>query len=85
MKTSHFTESQIINILKQAEAGTPVPELCREHGMSLASFYKWRSKYGAVRAHGISVSSACATFAISQTCYRYKAKLSEDNERVTDW
>ena len=30
----------------QAEAGTPVPELCREHGMSLASFYKWRSKYG---------------------------------------
>lgn len=39
----------------------------------------------AVRAHGISVSSACATFAISQTCYRYKAKLSEDNKRVADW
>ena len=34
MKISRFTESQIINILKQAEAGTPVPELCREHGMS---------------------------------------------------
>jgi len=50
MKTSHFTESQIINILKQAEAGTPVPELCREHGMSLASFYKWRSKYGGMDA-----------------------------------
>jgi putative transposase len=33
-------------ILKQAEAGTPVPELCREHGMSSASFYKWRAKYG---------------------------------------
>ena len=46
MKTSRFTESQIISILKQAEAGTPVPELCREHGMSSASFYKWRSKYG---------------------------------------
>ncbi|MGF7188997.1 putative transposase [Robbsia andropogonis] len=46
MKTSRFTESQIIAILKQAEAGTPVPELCREHGMSSASFYKWRSKYG---------------------------------------
>ena len=39
MKKSRYTDSQIINILKQAEAGTPVPELCREHGMSNASFY----------------------------------------------
>jgi len=46
MKKSRYTDSQIINILKQAEAGTPVPELCREHGMSSASFYKWRAKYG---------------------------------------
>jgi len=46
MKRSRYTDSQIINILKQAEAGTPVPELCREHGMSSASFYKWRAKYG---------------------------------------
>jgi len=46
MKTSRFTESQIIAILKQAEAGTPVSDLCREHGMSNGSFYKWRSKYG---------------------------------------
>lgn len=37
-------------ILKQAEAGTPVPELCREHGMSSATFYKWRSKYGGMDA-----------------------------------
>ena len=50
MKTSRFTQSQIIAILKQAEAGTPVPELCREHGMSNASFYKWRSKYGGMDA-----------------------------------
>ncbi|SDX70718.1 putative transposase [Collimonas sp. OK242] len=50
MKTSRLTESQIINILKQAETGTPVPELCREHGMSSASFYKWRSKYGGMDA-----------------------------------
>jgi putative transposase len=50
METSRFTESQIIGILKQAEAGTPVPELCREHGMSSASFYKWRSKYGGMDA-----------------------------------
>ena len=46
MKTSRFTDSQIIAILKQAEAGTPVPDLCREHGMSSATFYKWRAKYG---------------------------------------
>jgi putative transposase len=46
MKKSRYSDSQIIAIIKQAEAGTPVPELCREHGMSSASFYKWRSKYG---------------------------------------
>lgn len=50
MKKSRYTDSQIINILKQAEAGTPVPELCREHGMSNASFYKWRAKYGGMNA-----------------------------------
>src|SRR5690625_2430940 len=46
MKQSRFTDSQIMAILKQAEAGTPVPQLCREHGMSGATFYKWRAKYG---------------------------------------
>ena len=46
MKKSKFSDSQIMAILKQAEAGIPVPELCREHGMSNATFYKWRSKYG---------------------------------------
>ena len=43
---SRFTDSQIIGVLKQAQAGTPVPELCREHGISSATFYKWRSKFG---------------------------------------
>ncbi|MGQ5357900.1 transposase, partial [Xanthomonas arboricola pv. corylina] len=46
MKTSRFTDSQIIAVLKQSEAGTPVPQLCREHGISSATFYKWRSKFG---------------------------------------
>lgn len=46
MKTSRYTDSQIMAILKQAEGGTPVSQLCREHGMSSASFYKWRAKYG---------------------------------------
>ena len=50
MKTSKFTDSQIMAILKQAEAGAPVPELCREHGMSSASFYKWRAKFGGMDA-----------------------------------
>src|SRR5690625_5442558 len=46
MRKSRYTNSQIMAILKQAQAGTPVPELCREHGMSSATFYKWRAKYG---------------------------------------
>jgi len=50
MKKSRYTDSQIISILKQAEAGTPAPELCREHGMSSATFYKWRAKYGGMDA-----------------------------------
>lgn len=48
MRTSRFTDSQIMAILKQAESGVSVPELCREHGMSSASFYKWRSRYGGI-------------------------------------
>lgn len=50
MKTSRFTDSQIIAILKQAEGGSPIPELCREHGMSMATFYKWRAKFGGMDA-----------------------------------
>ena len=50
MKTSRFTDSQILSIQKQAESGTPVPTLCREHGMSSASFYKWRAKFGGMDA-----------------------------------
>lgn len=50
MKKSRYSDSQILAILKQAEAGAPVPELCREHGMSSATFYKWRSKYGGMDA-----------------------------------
>ena len=53
MKRSRFTDSQIITILKQAEAGTPVPELCREHGISSATFYGWKSKFGGMEASDI--------------------------------
>ena len=50
MKKSKFTDSQILAILKQAENGVPVTELCRQHGMSSAAFYKWRAKYGGMDA-----------------------------------
>ncbi len=46
MKKSKFTDSQIMAALKKAEAGIAVPDLCRELGISVATFYKWRSKYG---------------------------------------
>ena len=46
MKKARYTEAQIFQVLKEAEAGVPVPELCRSHGMSTASFYQWRAKYG---------------------------------------
>jgi putative transposase len=54
MKTSRFSDHQILAILKQAEAGSPVPELCREHGISSACFYKWRSKFGGMDASMMS-------------------------------
>ena len=50
MKTSKFSESQIVSILKQQDAGVKVADICREHGISQATFYKWRSKYGGMDA-----------------------------------
>ena len=58
MKTSRYTEAQIIAILRQAENGVPVSDLCREHGMSRATFYKWRSKYGGMDASMVSQMKA---------------------------
>jgi len=51
MKTSRYSDSQIMAILKQNEAGMAVPDLCREHGMSSDSFYKWRAKFGVWTLH----------------------------------
>lgn len=50
MKRSRFTETQIVAILKQADAGRSVKELCREHGISEATYYNWKSKYGGMEA-----------------------------------
>ena len=50
MRKSKYSDSQILSILKQNEKGVPVPDLCREHGMSSAQLYKWRSKFGGMDA-----------------------------------
>lgn len=73
MKKSRFTDSQIISILKQAEAGTPVTELCREHGMSDATFYKWRSKFG-----GMDVSMMAKMKELEEENRRLKKMYAEE-------
>ncbi len=72
MKKSRFTDSQIIGVLKQAEAGTPVPQLCRTHGISTATFYKWRSKFG-----GMDVSMVARVKELEEENRRLKKMYAE--------
>ena len=72
MKRTRFTDEQIIGILKEHEAGTPVSELCRKHGVSDASIYKWKAKYG-----GMEVSEAKRLKALEDENARLKKLLAE--------
>ena len=72
MKRSRFSEEQIIGILKEHQAGLSAADLCRKHGISDATFYKWRSKYG-----GLEVSEAKRLRALEEENARLKKLLAE--------
>jgi len=82
MKKSKFSESQIVNILKEAEAGVSFEDLIRQHGFSKASFYKWKTKYS-----GMSVSELKRLKELEEENRRLKqmyANLSLEHEALKD-
>jgi putative transposase len=82
MKRSRFSDEQIIAILKEQEAGVPVSELCRKHGVSDASIYKWKAKYG-----GMDVSEAKRLKALEDENAKLKRMLADamlDNVALKD-
>jgi putative transposase len=82
MKRSRFTEEQIIGILREHESGVETAEVCRRHGISSATFYKWKSKYG-----GLDVSEARRLKTLEDENRRLKKLLAEavlDNAMLKD-
>ncbi|POF34366.1 putative transposase [Roseibium marinum] len=77
MKKSRFTESQILAILKPGENGVPVADLCREHGISNATYYNWRSKYG-----GMDASLMAEMKAMAEENRRLKIGSGQENDPV---
>ena len=73
MKRSRFNEEQIISILKEQEAGLGTADLCRKHGISSASFYKWKAKYG-----GLEVSDARRLKALEEENVDCRQELTRD-------
>ena len=82
MKRSRFTEEQIIGILREQEVGVPVADLCRKHGLSSPTFYKWKAKYG-----GMDVSEARRLKALEDENAKLKRMLADsmlDNVALKD-
>ena len=82
MKRSRFTDEQIIAIVKEQEAGAQTADVCRRHGVSAATFYKWKAKYG-----GLEVSEAKRLKALEDENARLKKLLAEamlDNAVLKD-
>jgi putative transposase len=82
MKRSRFTEEQIIGILRDQEAGVPVADLCRKHGLSSPTFYKWKAKFG-----GMDVSEARRLKALEEENAKLKRMLADsmlDNVALKD-
>ena len=82
MKRSRFTEEHIIGILREQEAGGPVADLCRKHGLSSPTFYKWKAKYG-----GLDVSEARRLKALEDENAKLKRMLADamlDNVALKD-
>ena len=82
MKKTRYSEAQIMGILRQAESGVAVSELCREHGMSSASFYKWRSKFGGMDASMMSEMKALAEE--NRRLKRMYAEMSMQNDLLKE-
>ena len=78
MKRSRFSEEQIIGVLKEHQAGLGAKELCRKHGVSDATFYKWRSKYG-----GMEVSDSRRLKALEAENAKLKKVLAEQMMHCT--
>ena len=82
MKRSRFTEEQIIGILREQEAGVPVADLCRTHGLSSPTFYKWKARFG-----GMDVSEARRLKALEDENAKLKRMLADsmlDNVALKD-
>jgi len=82
MKNRRFSDAKIMGILRQAEGGVPVTELCREHGMSDASFYKWRAKFGGMDASMMSDMKSMAEE--NRRLKRMYAEMSMQNDLLKE-